>query len=260
MPSSEVTQEVVPHFRPYKISAVGQMTLPANLRRQWDVIDGGHVEVASFDEGVLVLPIGSSVRLLTRAFPYIVPNTRPSKSEQVAQLQAWVDGDRTNGARFTSVTDDVAPAGDTSIKRIQGITKALKPYMVSAVGQFSMPAETRRAWNVLDGGQVGVSDYGAFALVTPNAETPLTSQQTRDLVPLDTLLELGAEPDTSASVYGKDLQGYTEWCNRLGSAVIGMAQTFIEAETALGRSQFGAHLIEAAVRDVMEAAHRQAQQ
>jgi hypothetical protein len=43
-------------FRPYKVSTVGQMTLPASARQRWGLGNGGRVEVADLGFAVVVLP------------------------------------------------------------------------------------------------------------------------------------------------------------------------------------------------------------
>jgi bifunctional DNA-binding transcriptional regulator/antitoxin component of YhaV-PrlF toxin-antitoxin module len=51
-------------FRRYKISSVGQMTLPASARRQWGIEGAGVVEVAHLGNAVVILPSGGSDVLL----------------------------------------------------------------------------------------------------------------------------------------------------------------------------------------------------
>jgi bifunctional DNA-binding transcriptional regulator/antitoxin component of YhaV-PrlF toxin-antitoxin module len=51
-------------FRRYRVSSVGQMTLPAEARRRWGVARGGEVEVADLGFAVVVLPPGGSDALL----------------------------------------------------------------------------------------------------------------------------------------------------------------------------------------------------
>lgn len=43
-------------FRRYKVSSVGQLTLPATARHRWRIERGGRVEVADLGFGVLILP------------------------------------------------------------------------------------------------------------------------------------------------------------------------------------------------------------
>lgn len=51
-------------FRRYKVSSVGQMTVPASARRRWGLDGAGVVEVADLGFGVLILPgEGSDVLL-----------------------------------------------------------------------------------------------------------------------------------------------------------------------------------------------------
>ena len=40
-------------------------------------------------------------------------------------------------------------------------------HRVSHRGQVSLPAETRRRWNIADGGPVEIADLGAAVLVVP---------------------------------------------------------------------------------------------
>ncbi len=43
-------------LRQYKVSAVGQMTLPASARQRWALKNGGRVAVADLGYAILVLP------------------------------------------------------------------------------------------------------------------------------------------------------------------------------------------------------------
>lgn len=51
-------------FRRYKISSVGQMTLPASARHEWGIEGPGVVEVAHLGNAVVILPSGGSALLL----------------------------------------------------------------------------------------------------------------------------------------------------------------------------------------------------
>lgn len=51
-------------FRRYKVSSVGQMTLPASARRRWGLDGAGVVEVADLGSAVLILPAEGSDVLL----------------------------------------------------------------------------------------------------------------------------------------------------------------------------------------------------
>lgn len=48
----------------YRVSASGQLSLPAAVRRRWGLSEGGPVEVLDLGFGVLTLPDGGSARLL----------------------------------------------------------------------------------------------------------------------------------------------------------------------------------------------------
>lgn len=95
-------------------------------------------------------------------------------------------------------------------------------------------------------------------MIVPNWETAPVNVygELRKLVPLDVLLASGGMQ--SKDKHARDFEDYKEWANRLGSAVVGMAKTFIDGETGLSDTPFRRSLVEAAVRDVMEAAYRQA--
>jgi bifunctional DNA-binding transcriptional regulator/antitoxin component of YhaV-PrlF toxin-antitoxin module len=51
-------------FRRYKVSSVGQITLPASARQRWGIDKGGDVEVADLGAAVVILPNGGSDELL----------------------------------------------------------------------------------------------------------------------------------------------------------------------------------------------------
>ncbi len=52
-----------------RVSTSGQMSLPADVRRRWDLRDGGEVDVIDLGFGVLTVPAGEAARLLDRILP-----------------------------------------------------------------------------------------------------------------------------------------------------------------------------------------------
>jgi AbrB family looped-hinge helix DNA binding protein len=51
----------------YRVSERGQMALPADARRRWDLMDGGAVEVVDLGEALVILPAGhGGIRALVR--------------------------------------------------------------------------------------------------------------------------------------------------------------------------------------------------
>lgn len=42
----------------YRVSARGQMALPAETRRRWDLTDGGAVEIADLGDALVIVPAG----------------------------------------------------------------------------------------------------------------------------------------------------------------------------------------------------------
>lgn len=42
----------------YRVSERGQMALPADARRRWNLIDGGSVEVVDLGEALMIVPAG----------------------------------------------------------------------------------------------------------------------------------------------------------------------------------------------------------
>jgi AbrB family looped-hinge helix DNA binding protein len=46
------------HLAEFRVSARGQMALPAETRRRWELEEGGSVEVADLGEALLILPAG----------------------------------------------------------------------------------------------------------------------------------------------------------------------------------------------------------
>lgn len=154
MCETTATTQVAPEFtfKPYKVSSVGQMSLPADLRRNLGVMDGGFIEACYFGEGLLVLPLGKSEDLIEQTFPYVEPNTRPTRQQKITELANWFQGDRSKSVRWTPVSDEIPPSGDLSIKRTQAMSETFRPYKVSRVGQFTLAADTRRDWNISKGG------------------------------------------------------------------------------------------------------------
>jgi AbrB family looped-hinge helix DNA binding protein len=52
----------------FKVSHRGQMALPAEARRRWDLADGGVVEIADLGDALLVVPAtGGGLRATLRA-------------------------------------------------------------------------------------------------------------------------------------------------------------------------------------------------
>ena len=52
----------------YRVSERGQMALPAEARRRWDLTDGGAVEIADLGEALIIMPAGrGGLRNLVRA-------------------------------------------------------------------------------------------------------------------------------------------------------------------------------------------------
>ena len=51
-------------FRLYKVSAVGQMTLPASARQRWGLKAGGRVSVADLGYAIVVVPERGTHQLL----------------------------------------------------------------------------------------------------------------------------------------------------------------------------------------------------
>lgn len=48
----------------YLVSSSGQMSLPAEVRRRWDLVEGGPVDVIDLGFGVLTIPHGDGPALL----------------------------------------------------------------------------------------------------------------------------------------------------------------------------------------------------
>jgi bifunctional DNA-binding transcriptional regulator/antitoxin component of YhaV-PrlF toxin-antitoxin module len=53
----------------FKVSASGQLSLPAAVRRRWKLERGGQVEVLDLGFGVLTVPTGQAGRLLDDLLP-----------------------------------------------------------------------------------------------------------------------------------------------------------------------------------------------
>jgi AbrB family looped-hinge helix DNA binding protein len=52
----------------YRVSDRGQMALPAEARRRWNLTDGGAVEVADLGDALIIVPAGrGGLRGLVRA-------------------------------------------------------------------------------------------------------------------------------------------------------------------------------------------------
>jgi bifunctional DNA-binding transcriptional regulator/antitoxin component of YhaV-PrlF toxin-antitoxin module len=53
----------------FRVSASGQMSLPAAVRRRWHLEHGGPVDVLDLGFGVLTVPAGEAGRLLDMLLP-----------------------------------------------------------------------------------------------------------------------------------------------------------------------------------------------
>lgn len=53
----------------FRVSASGQMSLPAPVRRRWNLDGGGPVEVIDLGFGVLIVPAGRATLLLDEILP-----------------------------------------------------------------------------------------------------------------------------------------------------------------------------------------------
>jgi bifunctional DNA-binding transcriptional regulator/antitoxin component of YhaV-PrlF toxin-antitoxin module len=59
----------VPQVETFRVSTSGQMSLPAAVRRRWDLDRGGQVDVVDLGFGVLTVPAGTAGRLLDEVLP-----------------------------------------------------------------------------------------------------------------------------------------------------------------------------------------------
>lgn len=53
----------------FLVSKSGQVSVPAAVRRRWDLQDGGRVTVVDLGDAVVLLPPGTRERLLDEALP-----------------------------------------------------------------------------------------------------------------------------------------------------------------------------------------------
>ena len=53
----------------FRVSASGQMSLPAAVRHRWKLEGGGQVDILDLGFGVLTVPAGSAERLLDEILP-----------------------------------------------------------------------------------------------------------------------------------------------------------------------------------------------
>ena len=53
----------------FRVSASGQMSLPAAVRRRWSLEHGGQVDLIDLGFGVLAVPAGEAGRLLDEVLP-----------------------------------------------------------------------------------------------------------------------------------------------------------------------------------------------
>ena len=53
----------------FRVSTSGQMSLPAVVRRRWNLDEGGQVDVIDLGFGVLTVPAGEARRILDEILP-----------------------------------------------------------------------------------------------------------------------------------------------------------------------------------------------
>ena len=53
----------------FRVSASGQMCLPAAVRHRWDLDNGGQVDIIDLGYGVLTVPAGTAAKLLDDIIP-----------------------------------------------------------------------------------------------------------------------------------------------------------------------------------------------
>jgi AbrB family looped-hinge helix DNA binding protein len=53
----------------FRVSTSGQMSLPAGVRRRWNLGEGGQVDVIDLGFGLLTVPAGDARRLLDEILP-----------------------------------------------------------------------------------------------------------------------------------------------------------------------------------------------
>ena len=64
-----VPSERDPGIQRFRVSASGQLSLPAPARRRWGLHEGGEVEVVDLGFGVLVVPPGGAAGLRREHLP-----------------------------------------------------------------------------------------------------------------------------------------------------------------------------------------------
>ena len=65
----------------FRVSASGQMSLPAAARHRWSLDGGGQVDVIDLGFGVLALPAGEASRLLDQILPAAAHYAAVAKDE-----------------------------------------------------------------------------------------------------------------------------------------------------------------------------------
>ena len=53
----------------FRVSASGQMCLPATVRHRWNLDGGGRVDIIDLGYGVLTVPVGTAAKLLDGLLP-----------------------------------------------------------------------------------------------------------------------------------------------------------------------------------------------
>lgn len=59
----------MPATTEFLVSKSGQVSVPADVRRRWGLVDGGRVTVVDLGDAVMLLPAGGRQSLLARALP-----------------------------------------------------------------------------------------------------------------------------------------------------------------------------------------------
>jgi hypothetical protein len=165
----------------WKLSTVGQISLPARLRRNWNISGGGQLSVLKANSTALVMPDGSEYSLVEALYP------QSSLRERAMRIP-------------------LIPRNKTSIDKLTHKAK------LSGRGQFvPFDKDVRHQVGLTDGTHVQGFEFTNAFVISGNPNVELAKE-----LPLNVL----QDDDWLASQNYNMAGAYIEWCAEIGRSIM----------------------------------------
>ena len=198
-------------MKEYRVSSVGQMTLPSEVRHDWGLMHRGAVETIDLGKSVLMIPQGTSYALIEQLYP----------ESNLHQIGQEIKSGYERGI---------------SLEQSEEI-EVFNAYKVSSVGQITLVADARHRWGLDEGGKVNTENLQTALLIMPYSGFTL-----------DLAEHLPAGLFNSYWYYNRDgvlsrflLEAYWEWIGEMAQGLKdstlsgGMIEGTQRDDSALGR-------------------------